>query len=196
LQRYAALCRLKSLFEQFLTERRYLKNVTPATIEWYETAFKALQRAAGAESPPLTKPNLQQFVVSLRTRRKACILQHLHQGAEYRLCNIPTVRRLLPQVGVHRRRGSSPLTDPGCAIRDIASRCIWKTLSSGSQNMFRLIATMRRGSATGVAASWARYETIEAARLGTATLLHDDRILRVMIVRNEIPPAFVEWAER
>ena len=30
----------------------------------------------------------------------------------------------------------------------------------------------------------------------TAILLHDDRILRVMIVRNEIPPAFVEWAER
>ena len=62
--------------------------------------------------------------------------------------------------------------------------------------MFRLIATMRRGSATGVAAAGARYGTIEAARLGTATLLLDDRILRVMIVRNEIPPAFVEWAER
>jgi hypothetical protein len=62
--------------------------------------------------------------------------------------------------------------------------------------MFRLIATMRRGSATGVAAASARYETIEAARLATVTLLHDDRILRVMIVRNEVPPAFVEWAER
>jgi hypothetical protein len=62
--------------------------------------------------------------------------------------------------------------------------------------MFRLIATMRRGSATGDAAVWARYETIEAARLGTATLLRDDRILRVMIVRNDIPPAFVEWSER
>jgi hypothetical protein len=55
---------------------------------------------------------------------------------------------------------------------------------------------MRRGSATGDAAVWARYETIEAARLGTATLLRDDRILRVMIVRNDIPPAFVEWSER
>jgi len=62
--------------------------------------------------------------------------------------------------------------------------------------MFRLIATMRRGSATGVPAAWGRYTTIEAARLATAILLHDDRILRVMIVRNEIPPAFVEWAER
>ena len=62
--------------------------------------------------------------------------------------------------------------------------------------MFRLITTMKRGSATGVAAASARYATIEAARLTTAILLHDDRILRVMIVRNEIPPAFVEWAER
>src|SRR5689334_20337549 len=38
--------------------------------------------------------------------------------------------------------------------------------------------------------------TVEAARLGTATLLRDDRILRIMIVRNAVPPAFVEWAER
>jgi hypothetical protein len=62
--------------------------------------------------------------------------------------------------------------------------------------MFRLIATMRRGSATNLAAASARYPTVEAARLGSATLLRDDRILRVMIVRNEIPPAFVEWADR
>jgi hypothetical protein len=27
-------------------------------------------------------------------------------------------------------------------------------------------------------------------------LLRDDRILRVMIVGNEIPPEFVEWAKR
>jgi hypothetical protein len=62
--------------------------------------------------------------------------------------------------------------------------------------MFKLIATMRRGTSTDIAAAWARYPTLEAARLGTATLLRDDRILRVMIVRNEVPPAFVEWTER
>jgi hypothetical protein len=62
--------------------------------------------------------------------------------------------------------------------------------------MFKLIATMRRGSATDLVAASARYPTIEAARLATATMLRDDRLLRVMIVRNEIPPAFVEWAER
>ena len=62
--------------------------------------------------------------------------------------------------------------------------------------MFKLITTMRRGSASGLAAAWARYPTIEAARIGVTALLRDDRILRVMIVRNEIPPAFVEWVER
>ena len=62
--------------------------------------------------------------------------------------------------------------------------------------MFRLIATMKRGTPTGIEAAWARYPTIEAARVGMATLLRDDRVLRVMIVRNETPPAFVEWAER
>ena len=58
----------KKLFEQFLNERRYLKNVTPSTIECYETAFKALQRATAEGAPALTKPTLQQFVVSLRQR--------------------------------------------------------------------------------------------------------------------------------
>jgi hypothetical protein len=62
--------------------------------------------------------------------------------------------------------------------------------------MFRLIATMRRETATGLEAAWARSPTVEAAHLGTTTLLRDDRILRVMIGRNEIPPAFVEWVER
>ena len=62
--------------------------------------------------------------------------------------------------------------------------------------MFRLIATMRRGSSTNIAEAWARYPTVAAARLGSTALLRDDRILRVMIVRNEVPPAFVEWAER
>jgi hypothetical protein len=62
--------------------------------------------------------------------------------------------------------------------------------------MFKLIATMRRGSSTGIAEAWARYDTIDAARIGTSTLLRDDRILRAMIVRDDVPPAFVEWVER
>lgn len=61
--------------------------------------------------------------------------------------------------------------------------------------MFKLITTMRRGSSTGLPAAWARYPTLEAARTGVTALLRDD-VLRVMVVRNEIPPAFVEWMER
>lgn len=62
--------------------------------------------------------------------------------------------------------------------------------------MFRLITTMRRGTSTNIDAAWARYASIDAARLGTAALLKDDRVSRVMIVRNEVPPSFVEWADR
>ena len=62
--------------------------------------------------------------------------------------------------------------------------------------MFRLIATMRRGSASSLPAAWAHYPSIEAARAGAVELLREDRILRVMVVRNEIPQAFVEWQER
>ena len=57
-----------ALFLQFLAQRRYLNNVTPSTIEWYETAFKALQRELQTPDPLLTKQTLQQFVVGLRQR--------------------------------------------------------------------------------------------------------------------------------
>ena len=62
--------------------------------------------------------------------------------------------------------------------------------------MFRLVTTMRRGSASGMPQAWAVYSSVEAARSGAADLLKEDRVLRVMIVRNEIPSAFVEWQER
>lgn len=62
--------------------------------------------------------------------------------------------------------------------------------------MFGLVTTMRRGSASGMPPAWARYASVEAARAGAAELLREDRVLRVMIVRNEIPQAFVEWQER
>ena len=57
-----------ALFEQFLAERRYLRNVKPSTLEWYETAFKSLQKHLGVDVPPLSKSNLQGFVVAIRQR--------------------------------------------------------------------------------------------------------------------------------
>jgi len=62
--------------------------------------------------------------------------------------------------------------------------------------MFKLVATMRRGSSSGMPQAWARYGSMESARAGAAELLREDRVLRVMIVRNEIPQAFIEWIER
>jgi hypothetical protein len=60
--------------------------------------------------------------------------------------------------------------------------------------MFRLIATTRRGSAANIEAVWTHYATLDAARLASNALLKDERIVRIMIARNEMPPAFVEWA--
>ncbi len=62
--------------------------------------------------------------------------------------------------------------------------------------MFRLIATVRRGTASDLAPAWARYSTIESARAGASALLREDRVLRVMIVRSERAATFVEWNER
>jgi len=62
--------------------------------------------------------------------------------------------------------------------------------------MFRLITTVRRGSASNLAPAWARYRTIESARAGANALLREERVQRVMIVRDEIPQTFVEWADR
>jgi len=62
--------------------------------------------------------------------------------------------------------------------------------------MFRLIITVRRGSASNLDAASTTYETIEAARLGGSALLRNERVQRVLIAHDEVPPAFVEWAER
>jgi len=47
-------------FEQFITERRYLMNVSPATISWYQCAFKWLPCA----DP--TQEDLNQMVIRMR----------------------------------------------------------------------------------------------------------------------------------
>jgi hypothetical protein len=62
--------------------------------------------------------------------------------------------------------------------------------------MFKLITTVRRGSACTLAPAWAQYPTIDAARAGASALLREERVLRVMIVRDDIPQTFVEWLDR
>jgi hypothetical protein len=40
---------LAKLCDQFLTERRYLKNVAPAAIIWYQVAFKCYRATVADE---------------------------------------------------------------------------------------------------------------------------------------------------
>lgn len=58
---------LDTLFAQFLRERHYLKNISPKTTRWYESAWKAFRRTDLADTP-LTRSRLQAFVVQLRDR--------------------------------------------------------------------------------------------------------------------------------
>jgi exonuclease I len=62
--------------------------------------------------------------------------------------------------------------------------------------VYRLIVNVRRGSASAMPQAWARYASVEAARVGANELFRDDRVVRVMIARNLIPPSAVEWVER
>jgi hypothetical protein len=62
--------------------------------------------------------------------------------------------------------------------------------------MYALVTTATRGLSADVSPAWARYPTLEEARLGVAVLLNDPRTRRVMIVRHELPTSFVEWVER
>lgn len=62
--------------------------------------------------------------------------------------------------------------------------------------MFRLIVTVRRGSASTIDGATETYPTIQAARLAGAEVLRHERVQRVLIARDEVPPAFVEWLER
>jgi hypothetical protein len=61
---------------------------------------------------------------------------------------------------------------------------------------FRLRAIMRQGTAAGLPAVWERYPTIEAARAAVRGMYANDRVLRALIVSDEVPPRFVEWVER
>ena len=65
--------RLDQLFQQFLRERTYINNVTQATLDWYECAWKAFNTAhrTSPERPSsalIAKADLQHFIVHLRER--------------------------------------------------------------------------------------------------------------------------------
>jgi hypothetical protein len=68
-----------------------------------------------------------------------------------------------------------------------------KTIETAAS--FRLRPIMRQGTAGSVDESWQHYPSVEEARLGAKHMYHDDRVLRVMLVRDSAG-TFVEWIER
>ncbi len=54
-----------SLFEQFLKERTYIKNVSQTTLDFYRSSFKAYQKIIDSATLP-TKQDLTKFVTGMR----------------------------------------------------------------------------------------------------------------------------------
>ena len=97
---------LNSLSEQFLRERRYLKNVSPKTITWYETSWKSFcaTQPLGLASTTIdsdhvvTRQHLNGFVVALRDRGVRPVTVNTWLGAINAYC------RWLHEEGVLRER--------------------------------------------------------------------------------------------
>ena len=68
--------------------------------------------------------------------------------------------------------------------------------ASQSRPPFRLRPIMRQGTASSIPETWTRFATVEQARQAVKAMYHDDRVLRVYIVSDQVPPRFVEWVER
>ncbi len=62
--------------------------------------------------------------------------------------------------------------------------------------MFRLVTAVKRGSASNLGGAWLPYATLEDARAAAEVLLREEPVHRVMIVLDEVPMTFVEWAGR
>ena len=62
--------------------------------------------------------------------------------------------------------------------------------------MFRLVSHRQARVCANLAGSWLPYATLEDARTAAAALLREERVQRVMIVRDALPMTFVEWRDR
>lgn len=85
---------------------------------------------------------------------------------------------------------------PTALLSDEPVESVHASEAAGGHELFRLRPVMRQGTASSIAQTWVRYRTLEEARLAVKQMYHDDRVLRVFIVTDEVPPQFVEWVER
>jgi integrase/recombinase XerD len=101
---------LATLIDQFLKERRFLKNVTDATLVWYRVAFTNYTSVIAADAAPLpTKATLQEFVLRLRERGIRPVTCNTYLGAMNAFCawlydeGHARERVNLPKLRVERR---------------------------------------------------------------------------------------------
>jgi hypothetical protein len=66
-------------------------------------------------------------------------------------------------------------------------------LDEGCQ-MFRLIATLKRGVGSDLDEVGVLYATLEDARTAARALAEHEIVMHVLIAQEGVPPRFVEWA--
>ena len=88
---------LDTLLRQFLRERKYLRNLRPQTLEWYDTAWKGFRKSA---THSVTDPGIAESGTSgavclqpARPGREAGDVQLLAPGAQ---CLLPLAARERP----------------------------------------------------------------------------------------------------
>jgi hypothetical protein len=68
--------------------------------------------------------------------------------------------------------------------------------AEASHTAFRLFPIMRQGTPSSIPETWTRFGSLDAARSAIKQMYRDDRVLRAFIVKDTVPPQFVEWVER
>ena len=64
------------------------------------------------------------------------------------------------------------------------------------EQIFRLHANIRRGTGSSLHGTWSSFASVEDARQAAREMLRDDRVARVTVVTDTVPPRFVEWVNR
>jgi hypothetical protein len=65
--------------------------------------------------------------------------------------------------------------------------------AQSSAEHYRLIANVKRGIASDFDELCTSYPTVDAARAAAQSLSRSERVGHVLIARDDVPPAFVEW---
>ena len=87
---------MESSFELFIKERRYLKNVSERTIQWYRESFAWLGKY------PLTEAGVKEFVIGMRQgglKPVSCNCRIRVANASFKWANLPSPATEVAQGG-------------------------------------------------------------------------------------------------